>query len=149
VGNFSLNPYFCDPENDDFGLAALSYCNPAVNLWGVLIGALGEGCDTATGVDSPEANAARFALEQNHPNPFNPATTIEYSTPAAGPVRLNIYDVSGRLVKTLVDEETPAGPHKQTWNGRNNAGSVVSAGVYFARLEFQGKQLSRKLILLK
>jgi hypothetical protein len=148
-GNFSLNPLFCNPDSDDFGLASLSYCLPTVNLWGVLIGAIAEGCDEPIGVGSHEANAAVFALRQNYPNPFNPSTTIVYSTQAAGRVNLSIYDVSGRLVKTLVDKELPTGPHKAIWDGRNDAGGMVSAGVYFARLESARRRQSRKLVLLK
>jgi hypothetical protein len=148
-GNFSLNPLFCDPDSDNFGLAALSNCLPTVNLWGILIGAVDQGCDEPTGVGSPDANTVWFALSQNFPNPFNPSTTIEYSIPAAGRVNLSVYDVSGRLVKTLVDKELSAGPHKLMWDGRNDAGGMVSAGVYFARLNFAGQRQSRKLVLLK
>jgi predicted outer membrane repeat protein len=148
-GNFSLNPLFCDPDSDNFGLAALSYCLPSLNPWGILIGALGEGCDEPTGAASPEADAARFALEQNYPNPFNPVTSIVYSVPEAGWVSLKVYDVRGHLVKTLVDRRETAGPHKLMWDGRSDGGGKVSAGLYFLKLESAGRRQSRKLVLLK
>jgi flagellar hook assembly protein FlgD len=78
-------------------------------------------------------------LKQNAPNPFNPRTTIRFDLPAAGTVRLAIYDVAGRLVKVLVEGEIPAGSHEAVWDGRDSAGRGMASGGYFARLQAGGK----------
>lgn len=89
------------------------------------------------------------ALEQNHPNPFNPTTTISYTLPASGHVALVVYDTAGRLVRTLVNEVRPAGIASVTWDGQRQDGSRAASGVYFYRLETTGQTLTRKMVLLK
>jgi flagellar hook assembly protein FlgD len=96
--------------------------------------------------------AAELALHQNHPNPFNPQTTIRYDLPGgAGParVRLLIVDTTGRRVRTLVDEMQSGGTRSVTWNGRDDAGQTASSGVYFYVLDVGKDRLTRKLVLLK
>ena len=88
-------------------------------------------------------------LYQNHPNPFNPQTTIDYDLPAAGPVRLLIMDASGRVVRTLVNETQPAGSRSIDWNGRDDSGNAVASGVYFYVLDAGKERLTKKLVLLK
>jgi hypothetical protein len=83
------------------------------------------------------------------PNPFNPATTIDYQLPEAGHATLGIYHVSGRRVKTLVNETRPAGRHEVRWDGRDERGAALSSGVYFARLAFGRGMQTRKIVLLK
>lgn len=73
------------------------------------------------------------------PNPFNPRTTIKYDLPEAGPVRLSVFDVAGRLVRALIDESVPQGGHEAVWDGRDSSGREVGSGSYLARLEFGGK----------
>jgi hypothetical protein len=90
-----------------------------------------------------------FALHANYPNPFNPATTIRYQLPQAAPVRLEIFDVLGQKVRTLVAEAQPAGYHRATWDSRNEAGDPVAAGVYLYRLQAGDFRQVRKLLLLK
>ncbi len=93
-----------------------------------------------------------LALHQNYPNPFNPRTTITYELPASTEregVRLRIIDLSGRLVKTLVDEEQGGGSHRVEWQGKDDRGAAVSSGVYFYVLDVGGERLTRKLVLLK
>jgi hypothetical protein len=103
-------------------------------------------CATGVGDQTP---APSLALNPNYPNPFNPQTTIAYSLAEAGRVNLRIYDASGRVVKTLVDDNKTAGKHTATWNGRDRNGVAVSSGVYFVRLESGGNVQARKIILLK
>jgi len=92
---------------------------------------------------------SRLALE-NHPNPFNPSTMIRYSLPEAAAVTLRVYDVQGRLVRTLASNlSKPAGVHEIEWNGADNAGRPVPSGVYFYRLNAGGETLTRKAVLLK
>lgn len=94
--------------------------------------------------------AERNFLAQNVPNPFNPSTTIAYSLSGAGSVRLRIYDVAGRQVRTLLDEQrSPAGQAEVVWDGRNDRGAAVASGVYFYRLEAGSFVSTRKMVLLK
>ncbi len=111
-----------------------------------ILGWLGECVFDAMGSPLPGVNS----LFQNYPNPFNPATTIRYSIAERGHVSLRIYDVTGRLVRTLVDGEvSPEAVRPVTWNGLNDSGQPVSSGVYFGRLETKGFTQTKKLVLLK
>lgn len=92
---------------------------------------------------------ADFTLLSNVPNPFNPSTTIRYILPSRGHLRVSIYDVSGRLVTTLVDESQSAGTHGVEWKGTDAVGTRVSSGVYLVRIEAGKQTLSRKMVLLK
>jgi hypothetical protein len=85
----------------------------------------------------------------NYPNPFNPSTTINYNIPKDGDVKLNIYNLKGQLVKTLVSESKKSGSYKITWNGDDQAGNRVSSGLYFTRIESNGKTLTNKMLMLK
>jgi len=92
-----------------------------------------------------------FALEQNLPNPFNPATTISYSVPEGAPVQvtLKVYDIRGRLACTLVDGTRDAGTYNALWNGTDAAGRSLSSGVYLYRLQAGNFTRTRKMVLLK
>jgi hypothetical protein len=91
----------------------------------------------------------RLGLSQNVPNPFNPRTTIKYDLPATGAVRLTVFDVAGRLVRTLVDESMPQGSHEAVWDGRDSSGREVGSGSYLARLEFGGKVETVRMGLIR
>lgn len=91
----------------------------------------------------------RELLLGNHPNPFNAGTVIRYFVETDGPVRVEVFDVTGRRVATLVDGIKPAGYHQAEWNGRNAAGHVVASGLYIARLTTADAVASKKLLLLK
>jgi len=102
-----------------------------------------------TGVSDPASLPARIALS-NHPNPFGLETGIQYRLPATAPVNLAIYDVAGRLVRTLLDGEfEAAGAHEVAWNGRDDRGLPVATGVYFARIVAAGAQETRKLVFIR
>jgi hypothetical protein len=90
-----------------------------------------------------------LCLEQNAPNPFNPVTRIDYALAAPGTAKLAVYDLRGRLVRTLTDGEEAAGPHHAEWNGVDANGMPVASGVYLYRLESAGNVLSRKCLLMK
>jgi hypothetical protein len=90
-----------------------------------------------------------FELAQNYPNPFNPATTIEFSLPEAAHVRLEVFNVLGRRVRTLIDEPRPAGHYVHPWDGRSESGQDLPSGLYFYRLEAGSKTATRKMLLLK
>jgi hypothetical protein len=89
---------------------------------------------------------ARMAVQ---PNPFNPRTTIKYELPVSGPVRLAVFDVAGRLIRTLVDEGMSQGSHEAVWDGRDSAGGHVGSGSYLALLEFGGKAEAVRMVLLQ
>ena len=91
----------------------------------------------------------KWTLGQNYPNPFNPSTIIPYQVPTAAPVRLEVFNVLGQKVATLVDEERPAGVHTAVWNATDAVGRAVGAGVYFYRLRSTGQPtLTRRMVLL-
>ena len=90
-----------------------------------------------------------FALNQSFPNPFNPQTTIGYDLAEGGQVHLEVYNVMGQLVKSLVSENQPAGRYQVVWNGTDVVGRQVSSGIYFYRLNTSGFKAVRKLMLLK
>jgi hypothetical protein len=90
-----------------------------------------------------------FALQNNYPNPFNPATTIQYDIPIDAEVLLVVYDILGRHVKTLINTSQTAGYKSIKWNGTNDQGQYVSAGMYFYYLQAGKFSKVRKMILLK
>jgi hypothetical protein len=92
----------------------------------------------------------RFRLQQNAPNPFNPATEIAFTVPNGGAnVSLRIYNISGHLVKTLVDGHEPGGTRTVTWHGKDDRGLPVASGTYFYRLSAPSFSEMRKMVLLK
>jgi serine protease AprX len=90
-----------------------------------------------------------YVLEQNYPNPFNPETTIKFFPLQNEFAELNVYDILGRQVKTLFKGIAQAGGETVEWDGTNNAGLSVPSGVYFYSLQIGGKQLTKKMMLLK
>ncbi|MEZ4387892.1 MAG: S8 family serine peptidase [Candidatus Krumholzibacteriia bacterium] len=102
--------------------------------------------DDATATD---ALPLAFQLSNAAPNPFNPATTLRFSLPEAGHAQLRLYDVQGRLVRTLVDETRAAGQHEVSWQGRDDRGRQVASGTYYARLVANGQVSVRTLVLVK
>ena len=103
------------------------------------------------GTGAVQAGApAWIGLGPTYPNPFNPTTSIEYAVAEQTHVRLRIYDVSGRLVRTLVDEpKAPGTVHVTVWDGRDAWGGAVASGVYFYRLETRVLTQTKKMVLLK
>jgi len=90
-----------------------------------------------------------LALEQNRPNPFRGQTSIRYQLPSESLVKINVYNISGQLVKTIVDAKQLPGIYNAVWNGRDNSGRPVSAGIYFYRLSAGDVRLTQKMVLLK
>jgi hypothetical protein len=90
-----------------------------------------------------------FSLSQNYPNPFNPDTFVEFTLPRSDRVRVKIYNVEGRLVKTLIDEVLRPGTHRIHWDGMNDLGQAVSVGMYFCRMEAGEFRATRKMVMLK
>jgi hypothetical protein len=88
-------------------------------------------------------------LKNNYPNPFNPETTISYHIAQPGMVKLNIYNIKGQKVKTLVNENNAVGDYNILWNGIDDNGKDVSSGIYFYRLESNDYTSTKKMILMK
>ncbi|MBN1997688.1 T9SS type A sorting domain-containing protein, partial [candidate division KSB1 bacterium] len=91
----------------------------------------------------------RFFLKQNYPNPFNPSTTIKFTVPAPAHVKLEVFNVNGQHVRTLVDETQTAGIHTVEWNGLTDTGECVSSGMYFYRLSVEGIFQERCAVLVR
>jgi flagellar hook assembly protein FlgD len=96
-----------------------------------------------------EIPSAPFRLEYGVPNPFNPSTTIRFSLPERAEASLAVFDITGRLVRTLAAETLPAGRQTQVWDGRDDRGARVSSGVYLVRLQAGGHVATQKILLLK
>ena len=105
---------------------------------------------TVTAVERVSAELPiSYILNQNYPNPFNPTTKIEYSIPVKGLVKLQIFDILGRSVASLVDEVQDAGVYHSTWTGKTGNGIAVSSGVYFYRLQSGAFSKTERMLLLK
>ncbi|MBD3348177.1 MAG: T9SS type A sorting domain-containing protein [Candidatus Eisenbacteria bacterium] len=104
-----------------------------------------------TGVDpgDDDSQATRLQLEQSYPNPFGPSTTISYALPQRTHVKLSVYDVVGREVAVLRDETQAAGEHEARWDGTNENGQDLAAGMYFVRLDAGGDTRTSKVTLVR
>jgi subtilisin family serine protease len=100
--------------------------------------------------DDPTAHLPRnFTLRQNFPNPFNPATTISLVIPQSGQVRIDIFDILGRRIRTVIDEHLLAGEHSILWDGTSDSGEPAASGIYFYRVHYNSSSLTRKMMLVK
>lgn len=90
-----------------------------------------------------------FTLHQNFPNPGNPSTSIVFDLAQDSPVKLEIFDVSGRMIRTLVNESKPAGTHQATWNGQDDLGNSVASGLYIYRIQAGKFVQSKKMLFVK
>ena len=88
-------------------------------------------------------------LVGSHPNPFSPETVVEFAVPSAGPVRLEVFDVAGRLVRVLEQATFPEGAFARRWDGTDDEGNPVASGVYFVRLATAERRASEKVVLLR
>jgi hypothetical protein len=107
---------------------------------------------TVTGwpVDDPESPPRPRTTEMSvAPNPFNPTTEIRFTLSKAGWVSLEIYDVGGHVIRTLIDENRVAGEYSAVWDGRDGMGRTQSSGTYLARLKTSSVQLVERMTLLK
>jgi hypothetical protein len=129
--NYSGGMTVIDPlDTNQIFLATLGY-----SVWSIHRSADGINCQNIP---------LEFSLSPNYPNPFNSSTTIRYTIPVSGPVTLDIYDILGRKVQTLLDISQPAGEYRAVWQA-----DKVSSGMYFYRLQTGEKTVSRQMILLK
>ena len=103
----------------------------------------------ATGIADHDLRPINFSLNQNYPNPFNATTEINFNTDNNGNVVLDIYNIAGQKIKTLINNEYNAGSHSVIWDGSNDNGDVVSSGVYFYKMNFNSKTETKKMVLIK
>jgi hypothetical protein len=135
AGNYTAEGYFHVGVED------------RVNLMGNIMAFFGQ---TPTGPGTGVVDGAKNALSHAYPNPFNPVTKIAYSVKEAGPVTIAVYNVAGKVVRTLMDTEVDAGTRGTvTWNGANDSGEKCASGVYFYRIAAPGFLESHKMIMLK
>ena len=143
---YGYDPAFTDAPNGDLTLLASSeICGLGSD--GCALGDLrwATNCPAVFVDESGRSRITQeFSLTQNYPNPFNPVTTIRYYIEKKAVVKLQIFDITGSLVETLVKGERPPGEYSVTWNA-----SHVASGLYFYKIVADGKSLTRKMVLLK
>jgi hypothetical protein len=149
--NIFEDPLFVDAEHGDYHLQAGSPCIDAgdpgtgLNPDGTVADIGAFYFPQVTAADQPEGVRPRsITLHQNYPNPFNATTEIRFDLPVSGAVRLQLFDINGRLVSTLIDDRLSAGAHISGFSG-----SALASGVYFYRLTLGQYQQTRKMVLLK
>jgi len=149
-----LHHNIADPVHGGFGV--LNYSSPthSPQLSHVRTIPTPEGAlvhaDWATALGIEDEDHTGFALGVNAPNPFGPGTQISYTTPSGDTrVLIRVFDIAGRLVSTLLDDEVAAGGHHVVWDGTDDAGHEVASGVYFYRLDTPAFSDERKMVLLK
>lgn len=109
-----------------------------------------DGFDDPTDADDNRpAMPNEFSLAQNHPNPFNPSTNIDFTLPRAGRVRIDVFDILGRQTALILDDNLSAGRHSIVWDGKDADGETVASGIYFYRLRAGDQVETRKMLLLK
>ena len=102
-----------------------------------------------TALEDKITSPVKFELKNNYPNPFNPETRIPFSVDKTQNIKLEIYNISGKLVRTLIRASFAKGNFEATWNGTDDAGSGVASGVYFSRLQGESISKVRQLLLIK
>jgi hypothetical protein len=139
----TFNPT-CNPHTHISTWDLRTICFPELQVRSGLLA----GSQCATDVGS-RAAPVRLQLQQNVPNPFNPSTEIQFGLPSAGTVQLQVFDVLGRRVRTLLNGCLPGGWHATTWNGLDYDGNPVPSGVYYYTLQRNSGAVTRSMLLLK
>jgi hypothetical protein len=99
--------------------------------------------------DEPDDLPTEFSISQNHPNPFNPTTIIEYTLPARSNVQIEIFNLLGQKIKVLVNAEQPAGNYEIAWDGKDNDGQTLSSGIYLYKITTNKYTNSKKMVFIK
>jgi hypothetical protein len=154
AGVVDVNSYFLDGEFNGTITVAFQSKGMSKDLDFELVNASVSIDNVISAVDKLESVTVKaiptvYALSQNFPNPFNPTTTIEYSIPQSGNVNLVIYNMAGQKVRTLVNENQPASYKKVVWDGKNDMGETVGAGMYFYKLVSGNFSKIQKMTLIK
>ena len=142
----TVDSFYTDQALEDVG--AYEYWITAVDMSGLE----SDASSIVSAVLSSEEELGmptEFALKQNYPNPFNPSTQIQYALPSESMVVISIYDITGRKVRTLVNEVQSAGHRSVMWNATNEIGRPVSAGMYIYTIQAGDFIQNRKMVLMK
>ena len=142
----SIDSFYLDQEVSESG--SYEYWVTAVDLSG-LESEASSFVSAVLSADEEMGMPVNFALKQNYPNPFNPSTQIQYALPSESKVLISIYDLTGRKVKTLVNEVQSAGHRSVMWNATNEIGRPVSAGMYIYSIQAGNFMQNRKMVLMK
>lgn len=151
TGDWSALTSYTVSLDADGGEATVAYAI----VHGATLSDLQAATDAARALYSPvvpvtdEVPAKVLRLDQNHPNPFNPATTITYEIARDGQVRLDVFDLGGRLVRTLVEGSRTKGAHQATWDGRDDEGRSLPSGTYICRMSTGGRTAGLKMTLVR
>ena len=160
VGTYGGGVYYSDDNGNNWSTINTGLINPfilslLINSSGHLFAATwGNGVfrsiQPITSVGENETISPQsYVLKQNYPNPFNPVTTIEYQLLKDSHVSLMIFNITGDLVKTLIEEKQSAGYHKIQWNGKDENDNSVAGGLYLCQLKADGFSQSNKMVLIK
>lgn len=142
---YQANIYDLDGDNKkDIILPMDIYVNPHLVTFSYLLRQ-----DYSTDIISDVNNVTTYNLEQNFPNPFNLLTKINFTVPKATYVRIKVFDILGKEIKTLLDEEISAGEYSISWNGADHNGNILNSGVYFITMKTISFHKTIKTILLK
>jgi len=145
------------------GSVVTAYINPSDNSIRVLIATYNSSSNTnsysvySLGTYSPPPGVSqnlstlpkRLSVAQNYPNPFNPSTIIQYSIPVQSHVTVQVFNIKGQLVRSLVNENKPSGSYNIQWDGNSDSGGKVSSGVYFYSVKSGDQELTRKMVMIK
>ena len=142
----SIDSFYTDLEVSSVG--SYEYWVTAVDISG-LESEASSFVSAVLSADEEIGMPVNFALKQNYPNPFNPSTQIQYALPSESKVLISIYDLTGRKVKTLVNEVQSAGHRSVMWNATNEIGRPVSAGMYIYSIQAGNFIQNRKMVLMK
>ncbi|MCF7920243.1 MAG: DUF1565 domain-containing protein [Candidatus Cloacimonetes bacterium] len=164
AGNLEIDPMFADVENGDYTLQPSSPCFDTGTAYfefesEILLDLMpedywGEAPDMGayelviTDAEEEDITPVAAAL-RNYPNPFNPVTTISFNLATAGYTTLDIYNVTGQKVKTLIDNELTAGDYQIIWDGTGRDGQTLSSGMYFYKLSSGNLSATSKMVLMK
>ena len=146
--SISITKYTWNADSSWYDTTSYKVVNP--KRWGLRVI---EGSANITGVETKDLTIImpdQYQLMQNYPNPFNPSTTIRFQLPIKDRISLKIFDMLGREVRTLINQEDyPAGPSQIVWNGKNNSGQQVASGTYFYSLIYGNFHKTMKMSLVK
>ncbi len=135
-------------ESRSFGMVYMGNSNGGIPILSTLIAYIVENLDDCIVLEAPGTVPETVSLS-NHPNPFNPRTTISYSVTEPGSVRLRVFDLRGRLVRVLVDRTAVAGRHDVEWGGRTDSGRLLPSGTYVVQLETERSATATKVTLVQ
>ena len=148
-GNIDQDPMFCNSLNKDYRLSDDSVCRFSSNT-GSVIGAYENTCNQPLALDDNNKNILlNFHLEQNFPNPFNPSTTIRFIVPEKKKTKLIVYNISGQVVRVLMNDVVEPGFYNFIWNGKDEKSRMVQSGMYIYTLISGSLVQSKKMFLVK